>query len=812
MIINKTLRTALCAVVMMGAVTPVVAQFDTGGGRQSGSSRPWEGFKFDSKKTMSLNFRNANVDLVLDLYMRVSGITIIRDPNFREPLTLSSPKPVSINQAFEILNASLSVRNFEMAKEGNVLVIKAKRQNNDRGGFGNMTPEQIGQMMGGGQSQDRGELRVYKIKFASASNVANTINEVFQIQQSGGNPFQNFGRNFGGRTRGGFNPSSLFGGQQSTAPSVRASADDYSNSIIVYADRNKQLEVEDLLQQIDVQTDMPQKTIVYELQFADAQNLVAPIQNVLTSSSPTGRGANSQANVSNGQRFGLAFRTGSFDAAFGTVVADSYTNSLVVTATEGNHAVVKDVIVQLDKEVKVENSTFVIPLANARADSMASLLQSAFGTRNTGGGNRNTGFGGGFGNAGRGNNNNNNNRNRNTGGGGGLGGGLGGGIGGGRVSDDGSSLELFTEDGPDFTDQELVTQIRTGQNFGRGIGAAQQGGATGRGQDGRLVNIRDLGGNVTIIPDPNTNSVIVVTNPENLELLRQIIEQLDRIPEQVMIETMIVEATLDKSMKMGVEWNLVQAKAFGNDGTTGTAATQFGLQNANPALQGFRYTLSGGNLTAFMNTLQTDDKFQVLSTPRIFTSNNVEAEINISQSIPYLLSSRDDGNGNLTFNYAFQDVGIVLTVTPRISNNGIVTLDVSQTANDLQGFTDFNAPIVNQRQAATTVSVQDGDTIILGGIMRSTVTAKTRKLPILGDIPVLGELFKSRERQDVKTELLVFLTPRIVRTPEDAQRLRESEQSRLSEPSQKAVSNAIKQGEKQSADSGVKKGPKQPGK
>ncbi|MCB0826372.1 MAG: hypothetical protein KDC26_09300 [Armatimonadetes bacterium] len=800
--INKTLRTALCAVVMMSAVTPVVAQFDTGGSRQGGSSKPWEGFKFDTKKTMSLNFRNANVDLVLDLYMRVSGITIIRDPNFREPLTLSSPKPVSINQAFEILNAALSVRNFEMSKEGNVLVIKAKRQNNDRGGFGNMTPEQIAQMMGGGQSQDRGELRVYKIKYASASNVANTINEVFQIQQSGGNPFQNFGRSFGGRTRGGFSMSSF--GQQSSGANVRASADDYSNSIIVYADRNKQIEVEDLLQQIDVQTDMPQKTIVYELQFADAQNLVAPIQNVLTSSSPTGRGANAQSNVSNGQRFGLAFRTGSFDAAFGTVVADSYTNSLVVTATDDNHAVVKDVIAQLDKEVKIENSTFVIPLANARADSLASLLQSAFGNRNTGGTNRNTGFGG-FGNTGRGNNNN---RNRNTSGGGRNGGG---GFGGGRVSDDGSNLELFTEEGPDFTDEELMTQIRTGQNF-RGFGGTQQGGGSGRGQDGRLVNIRDLGGNVTIIPDPNTNSVIVVTDPENLELLKQIIEQLDRIPEQVMIETMIVEATLDKSMKMGVEWNLVQAKAFGNSGTTGTAATQFGLQNANPALQGFRYTLSGGNLTAFMNALQSDDKFQVLSTPRIFTSNNVEAEINISQSVPYVLSSREDANGNLTFNYAFQDVGIVLTVTPRISNNGIVTLDVSQTANDLQGFTDFNAPIVNQRQASTTVSVQDGDTIILGGIMRSTVTTNTRKLPILGDIPLLGELFKSRSKQDIKTELLVFLTPKIVRTPEDAQRLRETEQSKLSEPSQKAIDSTIKKGEKQSADSGVKKGPKQPGK
>jgi general secretion pathway protein D len=181
-----------------------------------------------------------------------------------------------------------------------------------------------------------------------------------------------------------------------------------------------------------------------------------------------------------------------------------------------------------------------------------------------------------------------------------------------------------------------------------------------------------------------------------------------------------------------------------------------------------------------LNALQTDEKFKVLSTPRIFTSNNVEAEINISQSVPFIVSQREDVNGNFIFNYSFQDVGIVLTVTPRITANGMVTLDVVQTANDLQGFTDFNAPIVNQRQAQTTVSVRDGATIVLGGIMRSQVRSTTKKVPLLGDIPILGELFKSRDKTETKTELLVFLTPRVVRNEEEAEGLKNDQVGSLS--------------------------------
>lgn len=784
--------TLAIAVAMVAPVT-VHAQFTSGGTQSSQSRNAWEQFELPNK-TVKLNFRNANVDLVLDLFMKVSGITIVKDPDLKEPMTISTPKAVPIKEAFQVLNAALGVRNYELEKQGSVLVIRKKREERQSSGF---DPAAIAAMMGGNQNV---ELKVYRVQHASASEVARVINEVFQQQQQAQNPFAQFGGGGrGGRGGGGFSFGSMNFGQQQ-GPNVRASADDFSNSVIVNAPRDKQRDVEDLIAEIDQITDAPLQTRIYTLEFASAPDLVSTVQTILTANAPQGRGNTGQSSNSG---FGAFIRRvagpGQGEA---NVSADPRSNSLIVSATSEAHKILEELMVELDKEVEVENTTFVIPLSNARADTVADLLNNAFGGRTTSG--RNNTFGG---NTNR-NTGTNTNR-RNTGGGGG---GLTG-----RGVDEGASRiapnskaenEVFLEfeEGSD----ELYTQVRTRQGgfFGQLGGQNNQQGSSGnvaRNADGRLVNVRDLSGQVNIIADPNTNSLIVVTAPENMELVRQILGQLDKIPEQVMIETLIVEATLDSSMKLGVEWNFTQDRAFGNN-ATGTGVTDFNVGGTTPPPDGLRYTITGQNFSAFLNALSTDDKFQVLSTPRIFTSNNVEAEINISQSVPYILSTREDANGNLTFNYAFQDVGIVLNVVPRITSNGTVTLDVTQTANDLQGFTDFNAPIVNQRQAFTTVSANDGETIVLGGIMRSTVTSTVRKVPLLGDIPILGELFKSREKGQVKTELLVFLTPRIVRNPEEAGKLKSDEVQRLSPQSQKGIEQNVPPTAKNN--SGIKTGPK----
>lgn len=806
------IRTLICALALVAPLA-AHAQFDFGGG--GGDSGPaWKGLLKNTKTSVKPNFQNTSIDMIVAWYAKTSGITIIKDPALTGTMTVVSAKSIPLGDAFTLFNTTLGLKNYEMRKEGNFLVIRGKNQDrgNGRNPWEGMDMTRMMEQMGQSQSQ----LKVYVIQYANASQVARVVNEVFistpnpmdQIMQmmgggnfgGGGNNQWNRGGNnnnrgggggnnnrggFGGggnQGRGGFGGGfgnfgrGGFGGGSGTQV-VRASSDDFSNSVIVNAPGKEQLQVENLIKQIDKQTEQPQQPKVFKLEFASSDDLASVVQNVLTQNAPRGRGGIGTQNVPIEQRFQQAMRFGGTQAAFGTVVSEPRTNSLVVTATEENLKLVAQVIDELDQEIKLENTTFVFPLANARADQISTLMQQAFGTRQgMTGGNRNTGQNRNT------TNQNRNTQNRNTGGGGGNArpGGLG------TEQFDPNNLELNLQD-----DGSLPTEIAVQQGGFGGFGGGQQQrrttAQTGRDSQGRLVNVNDLQGQITVIPDNNTNSVIVVATPENMELLKSILAQLDKIPEQVMIETMIIEATLDKSTQFGVEWKAAKQNPLGKDSGVGTSEGNFGLQNASPALQGFRYTLTGGALTGFLNALQTDTKFQVLSTPRIFTSNNVEAQINISQSIPYVLSTREDTNGNLTFNYAFQDVGIVLTVTPRITANGYVTMDVNQTANDLQGFTDFNAPIVNQRQADTTVSVRDGETIILGGIIRNNVTSTVKKIPLLGDIPLLGQLFRSTEKGNVKTELLVFLTPRIVKDPEEARKLRDDEFKRMSKESQKII-------------------------
>ncbi len=851
------------------AVTPsaALAQFDQGGfggfGGGGGMDFPlpaWEQFKLNPKTLLRLDFRNASIDAVLSVFSQTSGIAIVKDPSLTGGITLQSPKQVSLKDAFAQLNAVLGLKNFDLTKSGNFLVIKARSQSGrgSSSGRGSGFPTGFDPSMfasRGSSSSTSTAPKVYQLKYASASQVARVINDVFAGSGQQNNPLAGLlggggipgatgtppttapptapggggngpsagpdpdpqrGGFGGGGQRGGGGFSSMFGGGGSQGSSgfgglsslfsgggfgrggssasvVRASADDYSNSVIVNAPTREQGQVADLIEEIDKETEQPQKSQVFPLQFANASDLVTVVQNVLIANTPRGRGGASSTQQPIDQRFGGGggfggFGRGSTAGGQGNVVAEGRTNSLIITGTQANLDLVGKVIKELDKPITFENSTFVITLENARADQMADVLSQSFGSRTN---SRNTGrtTTGQTGAASR-----TNATNRNTGGGNSPTS-----LGGGRSQDAPISVGLAD---PTANAGELATNVTVQQGFGGfgGFGGGGFGGFGGQGStsrssqqsqgtrgldaNGRVVNLRDLTGQVTVIPDINTNSIIIVTSPENRALLQQIVEQLDKIPEQVMIETLIVEASLDATNKMGVEWNFTQGTgsvlgALGAKDTKGAGTVQFGSQASTTQPQGMRYTLTGGQYGAFLQALKTDSRFEVLSSPRIFTSNNSTAEINISQSLPYVTSQQTNANGILTFNYSFLDVGIILTVTPRITSNGYVTMDVTQTANDFVRYTDFNAPVVNQREAQTTVSVKDGETIVLGGIIKDSISATVNKLPVLGDIPVLGKLFQSNSTTKSKTELLVFLTPRIVRDVDEARKMREDTQKQM---------------------------------
>lgn len=762
---------------------------------------PWKQFKLNAKTRLKLDYRNANVDAIIAMYQRASGVTIVKDPSLTGGLSISSAKAVPLDDAFQILATTLSLKGYDMSKDGNLLVIKKRDANRGWTGAGGPggtstipfpTPEPDGDT----------SLRVYPIQYANASQIAKIINDVFadsgnqgfggfRFGDNGAPPMANnqgngnvqveagvqFGRGGGGGGGqrpgggGGFQfPNRFNFGRQNTTL-VKASSDDYSNQVIVSAPERFQSQVSQIIKQLDKLTDTPVISKVYKLQYAAATDAQSVVQNVLNANVPRGRGG---ATTSQNQGPGAFFnalrgqQTGS-----GTAVADTRTNSLVVTATPENLKTIDSVVAEIDRDVPVESTTFVFQLENAKAEDVANLLQSAFGTRTGVNGARTN-----FNNTNRNNNNTNrNNTNRNNT----LGGGL-------NSEMQGNEIDMAMAD-PNSEAGALATSVGVTQNFGQNFFGGQNRTGTnsqqtfGRGPNGQVVNTRDLSNQVTAIADQNTNSIIVVTSPENAAIIRSILDQLDKIPEQVMIETIITEASLTAADKLGVEWNFTDshnkvATDFNNIGAVATSTVD---------PEGFRYTLTNNNFSVFLNALRSDNKFQVLSTPRIFTSNNVEAVINISQSIPYITNSRQDANGNFTYNYQFRDVGVVLTVTPRITSNGMVTMEVDQTANDFQGYTDFNAPIIQQRQATTTVSVKDGETIVLGGIIRRQVTTDKRKIPLLGDIPLLGQLFRSTTKNDQKTELLVFLTPRIVRDPEEARKLREDTVNKMSPETQKGL-------------------------
>ncbi|MDR3689017.1 MAG: secretin N-terminal domain-containing protein [Fimbriimonas sp.] len=799
----------MCMAMMLPGLA--FGQFFTGGGVDTPNSiRPWMDFKLNPKTKVKLDFRDAGIDNIISLYEKESGITIVKDPTLTGKITVTSAKPVSLSDAFAILKANLDLKGFEITKDGSFLVIKNRNGGggggNNRGGMGNIDPSMMGN---NSDPLSNVDLKVYPITYANAAALAKVVNDVYAGTSlnpfgGGGNPFGGGGGGgrFGGGGPGGFGGGGgRFGGGggfgggmgnqfrnmfagASQGQVVKASSDDYTNSVIISATSKDQVQVGGLIKELDKNAEEPLKPHVYQLKYASVNDVQSVVLNVLQTNAPRGRYGTGPTSLQS--TFQRAIQVGTGQAASGPVVSDLRTNSLIVTTTPANQEIVNKLVTQLDQPVVFESTTMVIPLENARADSMANIFLQAFGQRqgsSNGAANRNT-----FTAA---NTSANQNVNTRTTGstGGGAGGRPGGDIGPSDSSLAQNALPINLQD-PNASSGDLLTSVGVTQGFGGGFGGGRGGGGFGGGgqsnatqstvtqvrdPSGQIINQRDLTGSVTVIPNMDTNSLIVVTTPENKEIVQRIIKEMDKVPQQVMIQTIIVEATLTKADQFGVE----MAYLTKQNSATNKVGTTFGLAGANPALQGFTYTLSGSDLTGFFNMLQTNTKFQVLSTPRIFTSNNTQAQINISQSIPYIVSTILNTNGTNSFNYAFQDVGIVLTVTPRITSNGYVNMDVTQTANDLQGYTSFNAPIVNQRAADTTVSVKDGETIVLGGIMQNQVSSTVNKIPLLGDIPLLGNLFTSRNKTLTKTELLVFLTPTVIRDPAEAKKLLEQTQKQM---------------------------------
>ena len=287
---------------------------------------------------------------------------------------------------------------------------------------------------------------------------------------------------------------------------------------------------------------------------------------------------------------------------------------------------------------------------------------------------------------------------------------------------------------------------------------------------------RGLTGNVKIVADEDTNSLLITTFVRNFPSVEKLIKQLDVLLPQVLIEAQIIEVTLDDESAFGVEWMWEQGTTINERAYRQDGSTDFGLVDE---IFGLKYGILSEKLDTMLHALTKDTRVNILSTPRIMTKNNQEAIINVGQEVPFLVSTQETATGGVLTSTDYRNVGVILTVTPRINRSGAVSLDLNQQINSLIEFTLFDAPIISTREATASVTINDRQTMVIGGMIKDDKTETVHKISFLGDIPLLGKLFRRTDTRIEKTELMVFITPHVVYSGEGAERVTKEQKDKL---------------------------------
>jgi general secretion pathway protein D len=315
------------------------------------------------------------------------------------------------------------------------------------------------------------------------------------------------------------------------------------------------------------------------------------------------------------------------------------------------------------------------------------------------------------------------------------------------------------------------------------------------------------GSKIIISPDKATNALVIVASPADYQNLIQVIKQLDRKRRQVYVEAMIVEASIDNLLEIGAKWRITAEKDdepvfIGGFGTIDSSA----VQNIVTGLTGLSAGGMGNFLDVPVSTVKENGEIvtttltvpgfaflfslnefrgaiNVLSTPQILTSDNKEAEIIVGENVPFISVRESDParSQSIFSSIERKDVGITLRITPQITEGDFVKLDIYQEISALKQESTLVVlsvgPTTTKRATKTSVVVRDRQTVVIGGLMEEREDEQVNKVPILGDIPVLGWLFKNKSVEKRKTNLLVFLTPHIIKEAEHLAKLSDSKKT-----------------------------------
>ncbi|ABA57274.1 General secretion pathway protein D [Nitrosococcus oceani ATCC 19707] len=484
---------------------------------------------------------------------------------------------------------------------------------------------------------------------------------------------------------------------------------------------------------------------------------------------------------------------------------------LVVTSQSQYLKEAKTWIERLDQGEDTESERlYVYPVQHGRADHLAALLQSAFGLEGGGGissarvapgqqavglfsssrggsGGFGSSRGGGFGGGGFGSSR----------GGGGFGGGTLGSSRGGVGSSQMGGLRGFKASrgaAPDASQEEELRAFQASTE--NATESPQASGSAAGGIKFTLPGAKDdedKKPEVRVIPDVENNTLLISAPPPVYEKILVALHQLDIPPRQVLVEATIAEVTLTDDLQYGVRW------FFENTGVKDYLG-RGALTAAIPGTSTFTYGLfdAAGAARIVLDTLSSQTKVKVLSSPQLLVLDNQTAEIRVGDQIPIQTGSTIGIGGNSTTRIQFRDTGVLLTVTPRVNAGGRVTMELTQEVTDVGGTklptsaapsgdgdddnnnqTVGNNPTFLQRSFRSVVTVQSGDTIVLGGLIRDNERFSDSGLPFLHKLPLIGPLFGATAKSKSRTELIVLMTPRVVRNQYEARLVTEEFREKL---------------------------------
>lgn len=696
---------------------------------------------------ITMNFQDVDIPVLTKFISEITGKNFVIDESVRGKVSVISPTKVTPQQAYSIFQSVLQIKGFTTVQAGAVIKIVPSR---DVRQSAELTQSQEPGLTQG----DQYVTRMVKLRNVDAASVMSVI-------------------------------------QPMVSHDGLVAAFPQDNTLIITDGAFNVQRLLRIIGSLDVQG-MQQNVVVIPLKLAFAADLaqkVEKIMNVREAAMRGGGGALMRPGM------GVVAPSAQGGAVSFSVVPDERTNSLIVLAGPLQMRHIKDLVRKLD--IRPPNESFRIHVYHLKYAPAADMVNVINGLLTGGGGPTSLSPQTGRNSLGRGSSlgllNGSVFGSGGFGGGGGYGGFGGGGFGGGGAG---------------------------GGFGGGGMGGAGAGGASmGSRRGGESTNVpatassggtrtADFENPVTVTADPATNSLVVSAAPQDYETLRRVIDQLDIPRVQVFVQAIIVEVSVERAKDIGV--NFLASTGFGN--TLGLGSLNFGqLQTAlgNPlGLTGLGIGLASGSTCsipvavagsvinaatggttspttitapcdiALMTALQSDRHSNVLSAPTLLTADNEEAMIVVGQNLPFVGSAAANAGlpGQIFNSVDRQNVGITLDIVPQVSQGDYIKLDVYEEVSNVVPTTANQqsnplGPTTTIRSASTSVLVQDHRTAVIGGLLSSDQENGRQGVPFLSDIPVLGNLFSDNSRAMTKQNLIVFLTPHVVRSHEDLQSL-----------------------------------------